>query len=309
MELEWSAPVGGVSPSAGIETAEFLGATSARRVVLAVNRWRSEEAAFSWSFASNLVLVPNYDKIIVVHVGSDDGWDDGLADALVEHKWAKAVLPPIATVSVRKALCDFAASSSADLLVLGARETYAGVLPRLRLGSVSDAVLRHARCAILVVRVNVDRALSLHPQLEPPLFPSPFEVCPLARIVAVAVDGKPQSAQVAEWASRKFLRRHDVVYVCHVRPSSSSAVELTDQQLSAWGCTALLEYDTRRVVLSGDPRQCLTMLVERDGIQCLVVGAGTADAGTPLTQRHLMLGSVAQHCAHYAACAVAVVKA
>lgn len=49
-----------------------------------------------------------------------------------------------------EAIVDVAQSESADLIVVGTHER--GAVGRLFLGSVSDYVVRHARCPVMVVR-------------------------------------------------------------------------------------------------------------------------------------------------------------
>ena len=64
-------------------------------------------------------------------------------------------MPPFSCA--RNVAADTLARLDADLIVLGARGL--GTVKRLLRGSVSEQVLRHARCPVLIVRGNSRRAL------------------------------------------------------------------------------------------------------------------------------------------------------
>lgn len=88
-------------------------------------------------------------------------WADEQVDAKALLDAAAGLVPTGVTVDRRvevgdpaSAICDVAADSGADVIVVGSHGR--GLIKRIVLGSVSEHVVRHAPCPVLVVRPEPD---------------------------------------------------------------------------------------------------------------------------------------------------------
>jgi nucleotide-binding universal stress UspA family protein len=125
---------------------------------------RAIDMALTWS--SRLSIVTVYQAPIMWSVApmvppeppgeiERKAMQDVLAEAVrtAEKRGVSAVRGELLQDHPAEAILQFADSEHADLVVMGSRGRSAA--PRLLLGSVSDAVLHHARVAVLVVRPPV----------------------------------------------------------------------------------------------------------------------------------------------------------
>jgi nucleotide-binding universal stress UspA family protein len=122
---------------------------------------RAVDLARDWS--SRLSIVTVYQAPVMWSVGpmippeppgeiERKAYSDVLAEAVhaAEKRGVSDVRGELLENHAAEAILQFAESEHADLIVMGSRGRSAA--PRLLLGSVSDAVLHHARIAVLVVR-------------------------------------------------------------------------------------------------------------------------------------------------------------
>jgi nucleotide-binding universal stress UspA family protein len=101
------------------------------------------------------------DCILAVHEEMRKEGRDLVARAASQLREARFdVTPLVVEGDVRQAILDEAASWPADLIVLGSHGRTG--LNRLLLGSVSEAIVRHAPCSVEVVR---DRQAAIAPDL------------------------------------------------------------------------------------------------------------------------------------------------
>lgn len=216
-------------------------------------------------------------------------------EALVEAAVPKGD-PPV----VVRAVCDFAATAlidagaDAELLVVGSRG--AGGFGGLRLGSVSQKVLTHAPCPLLIVREGAD--------------PAP------GGPIVVGVDGSEHSRAALRWALQEASLRRAPVLAVHgwsqpmlasgtfaatVPPTEAfeeGARELVDAELARAGDEAPGVAVESRTVCAGGAR---AVLEASSGASLVVVGARGRGGFAGL-----LLGSVSQQVAHHAECPVVV---
>lgn len=190
----------------------------------------------------------------------------------------------------------------ADLIVLGARGL--GAVKRFLLGSVSDAVARHAHCSVLVVK---GRRTAL-------------------RSVLVAVDGSEDSFQAVRFLQSLALPRQTRVRLLSVverlrYPSTAPQAlhaqlvqMLKEAEAERRGeldrvlerAAALLDDKITRVTRytpTGDPGEEIVATADDFDSDLVVVGA----RGLGRMAR-VLLGSVSQKVLHHARCPVLIVK-
>lgn len=221
------------------------------------------------------------------------------AQATVEQFVAAAIAdldPPV----IARAVCDHPASAlidagvGAELLVVGARGT--GGFLGLRLGSVSQKVLTHAPCPVLVVRAGA--AAADNGSTDSP--------------VVVGVDGSEHARRALRWALHEAaLRRAPVLAVHGGMPSTATATgagafeqdarSVVDAEI-VWARQEAPDQEVDgRAVTTGGPRALIDASSEAS---LVVVGARGRGGFTGL-----LLGSVSQQVAHHAECPVVVLRA
>lgn len=190
----------------------------------------------------------------------------------------------------------------ADLIVVGSRGR--GALKRALIGSVSDSVVRHAHCSVLVVRDGQDQS-------------------PLPETVLVAVDGSEESREAAdkamEVASVVGAGLH-LVYGVPTIPSSvypgSTVVEGTEtvsEHLRDQARAVLTREEERLGSRGGDVAD--THLVMGKADERIIGTAEDLDAGLLVIGsrglggvRRSLLGSVSASVVRHAYCPVMVVR-
>lgn len=236
----------------------------------------------------------------------DPHYSQEQAQARVEELVAIAITDLDAPV-VARAVCDHAASAlidagdGAELLVVGARGT--GGFLGLRLGSVSQKVLTHAPCPVLIVRPGA----------------APGQNGPTDGPVVVGVDGSEHSRRALRWAlDEAALRRVRVLAVHGWSPSAietgtfpSSAVPvdafeegartLVDAELGRARKESPDQEVEGRSVYAGGAR---ALIDASRGASLVVVGARGRGGFAGL-----LLGLVSQQVAHHAECPVVVIPA
>ncbi|MGY1633493.1 universal stress protein [Geodermatophilus sp. SYSU D01186] len=180
------------------------------------------------------------------------------------------------------------AARDADLLVVGSRGH--GRLPGLLLGSVSQHVVAHATCPVVVV----------HGHRAP------------TGLVIVGVDGSPESEQALRWAARQSLASGvhvRAVTAWHV-PVLSGLTAGTEPDWAAHSAHTLATtvadalggaggMRVEQDVVEDDP--AVALLRAAEGADLLVVGR-RGHGGFP----GMRLGSVSRHVATHASCPVVV---
>lgn len=188
------------------------------------------------------------------------------------------------------ALLERADGWAPDLLVVGSQGRTA--VGRWLLGSVSQAVLTHARCS-----VRIGRTIS-RPDGEPPRLIVGYDGSEHSRRAARAVAARHWPAKTRV----KLLTVRDVAVMSNPGPEplSSAMLEERSQQAAAMS-TAGLDVTTEDRV--GDPKHVLLDAAKEWAADCLFLGA----RGTSMIQR-LLIGSVSTTVAQRAGCSVEIVK-
>jgi nucleotide-binding universal stress UspA family protein len=221
----------------------------------------------------------------------DEATEDQLAKAV--HAHVENLLQDSADVTVEqvlrygyagKVLTD--ASVGAALLVVGSRGL--GALRSVLLGSVSQYVLEHAACPVLVVREESGSG---------------------AQRVLAGIDGSPVSQEALRWADAEARRRRVPLVVVHGAVSPRSGLDPTP--MPRRGETAALLRSTVEGVLGAeragqveqvaDERPAAPLLLELAGPDDLVVVGRSGTGGV------LRLGSVARRLASQVPGALVVV--
>lgn len=188
-------------------------------------------------------------------------------------------------------------SRAADLLVVGSRGL--GGFRGLLLGSVGQHCVTHAPCTVTIVRHRDGR-------------PSAQEPWPPRRIV-VGVDGSEPSTEALRWAVGEARRSGAALHVIGsaVFPGDSgpllvaaafpdAARDIVEQALQEVGRLAA-EVTVDGAITENSPAPALVQASKEADL--VVVGSRGIGAF-----RVLLLGSVSQHVAHHAHCAVTVVR-
>jgi nucleotide-binding universal stress UspA family protein len=195
---------------------------------------------------------------------------------------------------------DLAEELETGLIVLGSRGK--GTIRRALMGSVSDSIVRHAHCPVLVVR------------WKPVVFPAK---------ILVATDGSEEATLAAQSAADLAARTGSELHVAHVGkvlthgdfvgvdvgPLPAGAQELLDKEAKelleaqlermgeAWGSV------TEAHLMSGRADEEIIFLAEQVGADLVVVGSRGLGG-----VRRTLLGSVANSVVRHAHCPVLVVR-
>ena len=190
---------------------------------------------------------------------------------------------------------------SAGLIVLGSRGR--GRIRRLVMGSVSDSVIRHAHCPVMVTR------------WKPVVFPAK---------ILLATDGSEEAALAAQSAADLAVKTGSELHVVHVGkelthggyvgvqvgPSPAGSQELLDRQ-----ARKLLEVQLERMreaagtseaeahLMSGRADEEIVVLAEQMGADLVVLGSRGLGG-----VRRALIGSVSDSVARHAHCPVMVVR-
>ncbi len=220
-------------------------------------------------------------------------------DAGVPYLWRFEVGSPVEKILA------VAQDIDADLIVLGSHGLSG--LKRLLLGSVSDGVLHHAHCSVLIARGR-----------NAPQGPAGFEH------ILLASDGSENAAAAAEVAvelAQKFatsLRALNVVEpyaALPIRPEDDYALvthpgpEVVAERLREKVRCSLVDAQRRAGVYytlhqeQGLAEETILQFAEQHGSDLIVMGSrGLNDF------ERLLLGSVSNHVVHQASCPVLVVR-
>lgn len=196
-------------------------------------------------------------------------------------------------------LLEFAESSQADLVVLGAIGHSA--IKRILLGSVSDYVATHSNTSTLVVRPSG----AAEPQLDR---------------VMLALSGRPEDARMLHWVRELKLRPNVEIHLVRVldlftfyrqdfRQTSSKAWE----RQSVEAQSQILDFETElqklglntetHLVQADHVGDALVNYIDRHGIDLAMTG----DSDSGLLTR-VFLGSVSRHVLRHASCSVLIAR-
>jgi nucleotide-binding universal stress UspA family protein len=193
----------------------------------------------------------------------------------------------------------YAKESQVDLIVMGAQG--ASQLTRLLLGSTTEAVVNHASCSVLVVRMP----------LQSPKDLSPIEL----PYVAIATDGSDAEEQILEQIRLLGLPKQSKLQLLSVvedlfllAPDSESGARLA--RMSAAALERLeknlgsVSENVEHVVLEGTHvGNSIVEFLELHPADLIVMG----DKGRSAIAR-FFLGSVSRYVLHHACCSVLVAK-
>jgi nucleotide-binding universal stress UspA family protein len=232
----------------------------------------------------------------------DPHFDDDAALALLDGWVARAVGGDAAVHIERRAENDVAwralvnVSEGADLLVVGARGS--GGFLGLRLGSVSERCLHHAKCPIAIIR-DVERPTT-----------------PTNERIVVGVDGSAHAQHALAWALDEARRRGASVRAVtawnfvpatafaggpsvELRIFEEGGREVLDHALEKADTSGLAE-PVKPVLVPGGAAGAI--LAEANDATLVVVGARGLGGF-----KSLLLGSVSQQVAHHAPCPVVII--
>ncbi len=190
-----------------------------------------------------------------------------------------------------------------DLIILGSRGLRG--FERLLLGSVSEGVLRHAHCPVLIVRSN--HALPQAPQWQRVLLASDGSEG-AAQATAAALEIAQKFA-----ASLSILNVLDATSLCYrlspYVPTGDDDPRILAEHLLA-KVTKDVNMDANHAGVprsfhqeTGNPAETIVSYANRNDASLIVVGCrgmGTFES--------LLLGSVSNHVAHYSRCSVLVTR-
>ena len=200
-------------------------------------------------------------------------------------------------------ILDYAAEHETDLIVLGTHGRSG--FERFMLGSVTDKVVRRARCPVL----TVPRRASDGP--APPLFsrilcavdfsPASDQAARYALSLAQEAKGRLTMLHVVEWLPDHSFAKYPGFDVDHFRKSvlrdaRARAEALVPEEAQAW-----CEIDTR--IVCGKPYQEITRIAQNDFADLVVLGVhghGPVD--------RLLFGSTPQQVVRLAQCPVLTVR-
>ena len=199
----------------------------------------------------------------------------------------------------REEIVRMAEEWSADLVVLGARGL--GPLSRALLGSVSTAVVRHAPCAVLVMRGRrpglgtIVLAVDGSPDsLDAAAFLGALPLAPGVRLTLVAVVVPPPALPAPEAATGPLFLDEALTLG---QAEAERALDRAQSRVGTAGGT--LE---RRTLIgeAGEEIVSTARLLEADLVTVGARGHGVF--------KRLLLGSVSEYVLHHAECAVLVVR-
>lgn len=265
-------------------------------------------------FHGDVCLVNVFDHFLLPYMGS---WDAGI-DGRVLVRWSKQSYndvqqrstPILEQARVRyrflhlfghpiRMIIEAATTECADLIVLGSRglNTWQALL----LGSVSEGVLHHASCPVMIVRGEC----------------LPSKEAGFRRIL-LAVDGSEGACEAAQMAA-EFANTFDAELVAlyvfnpladypHVSAKDLNT-EVSAQEVRNWveGRTAHamnktdIQYAFRQE--TGDPSETIIKVAAEEGFDLIVMGSRGLG-----TFQSLLLGSVSNRVSHHAPCSVLVVR-
>lgn len=192
---------------------------------------------------------------------------------------------------VAAAILRYAADLPADLIVMGTHGR-SGVA-RARLGSIAEAVVRHARCPVLTVRPDASGGASAF------------------REILVALDTADPIPPEAAWAARLARAYHARLHLLSVvapsllHPQASEASRRAhlglgrlEGQLGSEGVPAVVSR-----VREGDPAAVIAETAEEIGADLIVVGSHGREG-----VRRALLGSVSETVIRHAPCPVFVAR-
>lgn len=208
----------------------------------------------------------------------------------------------IGRASIVQTIVEFAADSKSDMVIMGTRGL--GGFRKITLGSVSNSVVFHAHCSVMVVRTRPGAT-------------------PQIRRILVAVDGSPDSTRAARAAialAKVLGSGLDVVHSVSTPPMIyASGMAPTTAEKMLRGMKEYGEECVSQVISIAEkegievrqevlldmqaPAQEITDYAKRHGVDLIVVG--TRGLGG---FKRLLLGSVAHSVLHYADCSVLVVR-
>lgn len=214
-----------------------------------------------------------------------------------------AVETSIASGDPRHAILDAAQRWKADLIVLGARGL--GGVARILLGSVSDAVTRHATCPVLVVKTDAPCGRHIiigidgsQPALAAARFIAGLPLTAGTTVRLVAAVEPPPFVAVPGGELDSGLGREMVALDESLRAGLDAAVK--DSKALFAGVTGVT---VETSVTHGYPAHVLVGECGARKSDLLVVGA----RGVGVFER-ILLGSVSSAVLHHAPCSVLVVR-
>lgn len=200
----------------------------------------------------------------------------------------------------------------AGMIVMGSRGL--GGLRRSLLGSVSESVMRHAHCPVLVVRRELSREADAGQTAEEPsIFPTK---------ILVATDGSPSSARAVQEAADLAHETNSELHVAHVMPVSTlysaadmvlaAGIPLYDE--SRKKAERVLNEDVERVkeagaraaeayLLEGKPDVEIVAIAEKMDAGLIVVGSRGLGA-----LARTLVGSTSTSIVRHAHCPVMVIR-
>ncbi|CAI7934485.1 unnamed protein product [Closterium sp. NIES-54] len=187
----------------------------------------------------------------------------------------------------REVIVARAAAIKADLIVMGTRGM--GAISRAMLGSVSDYVVNHATCAVLIVRPPPPPSAD-QPQQQQALQQAPLDH-PSQRVLLLAVDNSDGSRLALRYALEEFCRADDIIILLAVLPTPPWAAygEYYNQEMierleraELQEADAMLEEFAEQVramhivckkeVIRGDVRETICYSAEQFGADVLLMG-------------------------------------
>ncbi|CAI5531475.1 unnamed protein product [Closterium sp. Naga37s-1] len=210
----------------------------------------------------------------------------------------------------REVIVARAAAIKADLIVMGTRGM--GAISRAMLGSVSDYVVNHATCAVLIVRPPAPPSAD-QPQQQQALQQAPLDH-PSQRVLLLAVDNSDGSRLALRYALEEFCRADDIIILLAVLPTPPWAAygEYYNQEMierleraELQEADAMLEefaeqvramhIECKKEVIRGDVRETICYSAEQFGADVLLMGCRGLSG-----LKKMLLGSVSDYCAHHA---------
>jgi nucleotide-binding universal stress UspA family protein len=282
-------------------SAASTGEQTAGRIVVGVDGSPSSEHALRWAAGQARLTGQEVHAVITwelpvpydVPVPVDLNWRADASAALtksIENALGEPGSPPVVqhVIEGRPAKVLIDAARDADLLVVGSRGH--GGFTGLLLGSVSEHVLAHATCPVVVVHEH--RATT-------------------GRIV-VGIDGSPESSQALRWAAREAelsgCELHAVL-AWHI-PFTYGVLDMNEpdwaahaSQVLATAVAGALEGTAAARVVQEvvEDYPAAALLHAAEEADLLVVGSRGRG-----TFAGLLLGSVSRHVAAHASCPVVV---